>query len=141
MYVKGYSRIDLIGRCLHAVYIDLKDLSTKKGGGTVVVRSCFEAVRLYSLGGRSLRTVETHGFRRLHGQSPGLNVALARYNTPLLRLRPVDAQRALYFRRPSEFRPLVGALSVAETVPKRSSNLSSALQSLTDASGSHVHSE
>jgi hypothetical protein len=42
MYVKGYSRIDLIGRCLHAVYIDLKDLSTKKGGGdrcgTVVLR-------------------------------------------------------------------------------------------------------
>jgi hypothetical protein len=51
MYVKGYSRIDSIGRCLHAVYIDLKDLSIK--GGTVMVRSCFGAVRLYSLSGRS----------------------------------------------------------------------------------------
>ena len=40
MYVKGYSRIDSIGRCLHAVYIDLKDLSIKGGNccGTVVLR-------------------------------------------------------------------------------------------------------
>lgn len=40
MYVKGYSRIDSIGRCLHAVYIDLKDLLTKGADrrGTVVLR-------------------------------------------------------------------------------------------------------
>ena len=37
--VKGYSRIDSIGRCLHAVYIDLKDLSIK--GWTVSVTVVF----------------------------------------------------------------------------------------------------
>ena len=39
IYVKGYSRIDSIGRCLHAVYIDLKDLSIK--GWTVSVTVVF----------------------------------------------------------------------------------------------------
>ena len=40
IYIKGYSRIDLIRRYLCAVYIDLKDLSTKGRtvGVTVVLR-------------------------------------------------------------------------------------------------------
>ena len=39
MYIKGYSRIDLIRWCLYAIYIDLKDLLIKGGNyyGTVVL--------------------------------------------------------------------------------------------------------